>query len=58
MPVLDYIKKNKKNIIAITILLLTPFILPLLTTLIEIIYHYGTYVGTFIRSISTGGICF
>ncbi|MGE5456199.1 MAG: hypothetical protein ACM3O4_03755 [Ignavibacteriales bacterium] len=58
MSILDYIKKNKKNIITITVIMLTPFILPLLTTLIEIIYHYGTYVGTFARSISTGNGCF
>lgn len=58
MSVLEYVKKNKKNIIIITILLLTPFILPLLTTLIEIIYHCGTYIGTFVRSISAGKICF
>ncbi len=58
MSILEYFKKNRKNIIVITVLLLSPFILPLVTTLIEIIYNYGTYVGTFVRSISAGIICF
>ncbi|MDD2377959.1 MAG: hypothetical protein PHD10_04005 [Bacilli bacterium] len=57
MSILEYTKKHRKYIILVAIVLLSPFIIPLLTTLIEILYTYGTYVGSFIRAIKEGVNC-
>jgi hypothetical protein len=46
--------KNKKIIV---ITLLTLLCLPLITTLVEIIFTYGTYVGGHARSLIEGKIC-
>lgn len=52
---LNYVKNNYKIILTIGIILL---ILPLLPTMIEMIFQVGTYVGTWIRMIGTNGMCF
>ncbi|MDD2434866.1 MAG: hypothetical protein PHO63_01275 [Bacilli bacterium] len=58
MSILEYTKKHRKMIILVTVILLSPFIIPLVTTLIEMLYIYGTYIGTFIRTIKEGVICY
>lgn len=53
MPTL--IKENYKTILAI---LVTIICLPLINTVVQIIFTYGTYVGTFVRNIVENGACF
>jgi len=52
---LNYVKNNYKTIFMIGIILL---LLPLIPTIIEMIFQVGTYVGTWIRMIGTHGACF
>lgn len=54
MQLVENVKKYKK-IILVGILLIG---MPLIEVLIKIIFTYGNYVGTFIRNVSEGGICF
>ena len=49
------LKENYKNIIIVAC---TVIMLPVISLITEIIYHYGTYVGTFIRNIVENGACF
>lgn len=53
--VIQNLKKYKKTIL-LTILVI--FSIPLIGTLIDIIFTYGNYIGTFIRNISENGVCF
>ena len=55
MQLVEYAKKYKNALLMLVVLILT---LPIMGTLIEIIFTYGTYIGTFIRNISENGICF
>ena len=48
--------KKYKNAILLT--LCTLLTLPLVGTIIKIIFTYGTFVGTFIRNIAENGACF
>ena len=49
------LKKYQKNILLGIVYLLS---MPIIGVLIEIIFTYGNYVGTFIRNISENGMCF
>ena len=53
--VIQNLKKYKKAILLTILIILS---IPLIETLIKIIFTYGTYVGTFIRNISENGMCF
>lgn len=55
MSALDNIKKYKKNIIIGTLLVI---LMPIMGVLMKIIFTYGNYIGTLIRSISENGVCF
>lgn len=55
MPILGTIKKYKKEVIGLALFVIA---MPIIEILIKIIFTYGTYIGTFIRSISEGGACF
>lgn len=55
MPILETVKKYKKEVIGITLFMIA---MPITEILIKIIFTYGTYIGTFIRSIGEGGACF
>ena len=55
MQLVEYTKKYKNALLLLLVSILT---LPIIGTLIEIIFTYGTYVGTFIRNISEHGVCF
>jgi hypothetical protein len=56
MPtIINYVKKNTKNIIIIITALL---MLPLVGFLTETIYHLGTICGTYIRMLIENGVCF
>ncbi len=56
MPIIEIIKKNKKIILIIGTIALVLLFMPIISILIEIIFKYGTYVGSFIRNIGTN-IC-
>ena len=49
------LKEHYKNIIIVAG---TVIMLPAISLITEIIYHYGTYVGTFIRNIVENVACF
>lgn len=53
--VIQNLKKYKKTILLTILVILS---MPLIETLIKIIFTYGTYMGTFIRNISENGVCF
>jgi len=55
MQLVEYAKKYKNVLLMLVVLVL---ILPIMGILTEIIFTYGTYIGTFIRNISENGICF
>lgn len=48
-------KKNYKDILLVASVMI---LMPVISLITEIIYHYGTYVGTFIRNIVENGACF
>lgn len=48
------IKKNYRNLL---ILLLIVVSVPLWSTIIDVIFTYGTYVGSYARTIIDSGIC-
>lgn len=48
------IKNNLKNIL---IVILTCILIPLMGIVINVIFTYGTYVGTYARNIIETGIC-
>lgn len=52
---LNYVKNNYKLLLTIGIILL---LLPLMPTIVEMIFQIGTYVGTWIRMIGIHGACF
>lgn len=45
--------KNKKKLFFIGIMLLIPILLPLFTTIIEILFSLGQYFGSIARSVSS-----
>lgn len=51
------ITNNKKIIILLVVIITLPFMMDLLSLIVEIIFNAGTYVGTFIRKISESKIC-
>jgi len=53
--VIQNLKKYIKNVLLAILVILS---MPLIGTLIKIIFTYGTYIGTFIRNISENGVCF
>lgn len=53
--VIQNLKKYSKTILLTILVILS---MPLIGTLIKIIFTYGTYVGSFIRNISESGVCF
>lgn len=56
MPtIINYVKKNTKNIIMIIAVLM---MLPLIGFITEMIYHLGTICGTHIRMLIENGVCF
>jgi type III secretory pathway component EscV len=52
--VITNIKKNYKTILLLVVFLVC---LPLITTLVDIIFTYGTYVGSYARLIIDKGFC-
>ena len=54
---IKYLKQKKKVIIIISLILLIPFIIPIVELLIKMIYALGNYVGTNIRYIVEGKMC-
>lgn len=48
------VKNNIKKIVVVTLVALA---LPLLGVVMKVIYAYGTYVGTYARTIIETGIC-
>lgn len=52
--IINNIKKNYKTFMFIVLI---PFILPLMSIIIEIIFNSGNLLGTLIRSLIEGGIC-
>lgn len=45
--------KNKKRLLYIGIILLIPILLPLITTIIEILFSLGQYFGSIARTVSS-----
>lgn len=52
-----FIDKYKIELSVILILLLIPVIEPIFEVLVECLFTTGKYVGTWIRSISSGYLC-
>ena len=58
MSFLNQVWSNHKTLILLGLsLLLIPFILPMISMLMHFLFTIGTYVGTWIRSISEVGLC-
>jgi hypothetical protein len=56
MPtIINYVKKNTKNILIIVVAL---FMLPLIGFITETIFHLGTICGSYIRMLIENGTCF
>lgn len=53
----EFCKKNERWIVLGILFLSLPLLIPLLSTITEIIFTAGTYIGSLIRSISEGKIC-
>lgn len=53
---LNLLKKNEKVIILITLVLLLPFILPLIEIIFKVILNLGRIIGTNMRYVEQG-IC-
>ena len=51
------VRKYKKQICIIVLILLIPFIVPVLSVIIDIILNVGRYFGTLARYISMGVCC-
>ncbi|MEG2010802.1 MAG: hypothetical protein RRY22_01910 [Bacilli bacterium] len=56
MPTL--IENLKKNYKTILIVISCIIMLPIINLIIEMIFTYGQYIGTFIRNIVENGACF
>ncbi len=54
---INFLKQKKKIIIITSLILLIPFIIPIVELLIKIIFALGNYVGTNIRYIVEGKMC-
>jgi len=50
----NFLKKHKNKIL---IILLLPFIMVLISLVLNIIFTSGTILGTYIRNIEENGIC-
>ncbi len=54
---MSIIKEYKKIIALAVVLLLSPFIIPIISLIVKMIFALGNYVGTKIRYIVEGKIC-
>lgn len=51
------IKKNKNIFFSLILLLFLPIIIPLLSTIIEILFNLGVHLGTLARCVNEGICC-
>lgn len=56
--VVNFLKKYKTELSVVLVLLLIPIIEPIFEVVVKTLFTYGTVVGTWVRTISSGGICF
>ena len=54
---MSIIKEHKKIVAFIILIILSPFIIPIVELIAKMIFSLGTYVGTKIRYIVEGKIC-
>ena len=52
-----FLQKYKIEIMVVLVLLLIPVIEPIFEVLVDCIFTTGRYVGTWVRSVSSGKIC-
>lgn len=57
MQLLNILKNNKKVILIISSVMLIFICMPIITTIIDVIFNLGQQLGTNIRGIIEGNIC-
>lgn len=56
--VVNFFKKYKIEVSVVLVLLLIPVIEPIFEVVVNTLFTAGTVVGTWVRTVSSGGICF
>lgn len=55
--IVEFIKKHRIELSVILLLLLIPILEPIFEVLVECLFTMGQYVGSWVRTIGTGGFC-
>lgn len=56
--VVNFLKKYKTEVSVVLVLLLIPVIEPIFEAVVDTLFTTGAVVGTWIRTVSSSGICF